>query len=60
MDKTKIVAKGRLRMLSSFFEWINKPAKPYEFWLSQSGVIGGVILGSILFIIFLATKGIIL
>lgn len=26
-------------------KWINKPAKWWQFWLPQSGIVGGSILG---------------
>lgn len=30
-------------------EWLMKPAKWYEFWLPQSGVVGGTICSVILY-----------
>jgi hypothetical protein len=32
-------------MTESIFKWLTKPAKWYEFWLPQSGVAGGLIVG---------------
>ena len=42
--------------MKNFKQWYFKPAKWWEFWLPQSGIEGGVILGAvlslILFIVF--------
>ena len=32
---------------AAFNRWNTKPAAPWQFWLPQSGVVGGVIFGTI-------------
>jgi hypothetical protein len=38
-------------MNEKLFAWLTKPAKWYEFWLPQSGVTGGLIVGGMFAVI---------
>lgn len=32
-----------------FWRWVKKPAYPWEFWLPQSGIVGGILIGFVIF-----------
>lgn len=34
--------------MNAFLKWFQQPAEWYEFWMPQSGPIGGLIFGAIL------------
>jgi hypothetical protein len=38
-------------MNSEIFKWLTKPARWYEFWLPQSGIVGGMIFGALFAVI---------
>lgn len=41
-------------MKKALHEWWTRPARPWEFWLPQSGLVGGVFFGLVLILVFKA------
>ena len=40
--------------MNAFVKWLHKPAKPWQFWLPQSGAMGGLINGVVISSVLLA------
>lgn len=42
----------RNRVSSAIHRWWNTPASPLMFWRPRSGMLGGLILGAVLYVVY--------